>query len=156
MIYDIRLQDRDEHPAGIVAGDVSVDGIAEFIGAAFRAVVAAAESSGIGLAGPPFARYRPLPGGTWNIEAGFPLDRAIAPTGPVEPTSLPAGPAATTMHVGSYDTVEPAYIALTSWITEHGYVTVGEAWECYLDGPDVPNPRTEIVMPVTRPDPQLN
>ncbi|NKZ91095.1 transcriptional regulator [Rhodococcus hoagii] len=156
MNYDIRFQDRDEQPAAVVAGDVTVDRIADFIGAAFREVVAAAERSGTALAGPPFARYRPLPGGVWNVEAGFPLDREIAPDGRVEPAALPAGPVVTTVHAGGYDTVEPAYIALTSWITEHGYLTVGEAWECYLDGPNVPDPRTEIVMPVTRPDARLN
>ncbi|PTR27403.1 effector-binding domain-containing protein [Rhodococcus sp. OK519] len=156
MNYHIRLEERDEQPAAAVCGDVPVEDIAGFIGGAFRQVVAAAEESGIRLAGPPFARYRPLPGGSWNIEAGFPLTRAIETTGRVEPTSLPAGPAVTTLHVGAYDSVEPAYIALTSWITEHGFVTVGEAWECYLDDPDVADPRTEIVMPVVRPDANLN
>ncbi|MFM1726305.1 GyrI-like domain-containing protein [Rhodococcus sp. PAM 2766] len=156
MSYDIRLEDRVARPAAVMGGDVSVDDIAGFVGTALREVATAARRAGIDLAGPPFARYRPLPGGAWNVEAGFPLARAIAPAGRVEPTSLPAGPVVATVHVGSYDTVEPAYIALTSWVTEHGYGTVGEAWECYLDDPNVPEPRTEIVMPVTRPDVRLN
>ncbi len=152
MSYDIRIRDLSEQPTGIVRGDVTVEAIPAFLGPAFEAVVRAAADQDIEIVGPPFGRFLPLPGGRWNIEAGFPLARTLAETGPVESASLPEGPCACTVHAGGYDTVESAYIALTQWISEHGYATIGEPWECYLDAPDAPQPRTEVFMPVVRPD----
>lgn len=152
MSYDIRIRDLPRQPAAIVRGAVTVEAIPAFLGPAFDAVVRAAADQGIEVVGPPFGRFLPLPDGRWNIEAGFPLAGDLVETGPVEPSSLPAGPCACTVHDGGYDTVESAYIALTQWISEHGYATTGEPWECYLDAPDAPRPRTEVFMPVVRPD----
>ncbi|RVW08668.1 AraC family transcriptional regulator [Prescottella agglutinans] len=152
MSYDIRIRDLPRQPAAIVRGAVTVEAIPAFLGPAFDAVVRAAADQGLEVVGPPFGRFLPLPDGRWNIEAGFPLAGDLVETGPVEPSSLPAGPCACTVHDGGYDTVESAYIALTQWISEHGYATTGEPWECYLDAPDAPRPRTEVFMPVVRPD----
>ncbi|RDI17991.1 effector-binding domain-containing protein [Rhodococcus sp. AG1013] len=151
MSYDIRIRDIDEQPTGVVDGNVDVDSIAAFLGPAFAEVARAAAAQDIVIVGPPFGRFRPRSDGIWNVEAGFPMARTIEPTGRVESASLPAGRCASTVHVGSYDTVESAYIALTQWIAEHGYATTGEPWECYLDDPDVPLPRTEIIMPIVWP-----
>ncbi|MCL2535923.1 MAG: GyrI-like domain-containing protein [Nocardiaceae bacterium] len=152
MSYDIRIRDLPERATGVVRGDVTVDAIPAFLGPAFEAVALAATDQGVEIAGVPFGRFLPLPDGRWYIEAGFPLERALVETGRVEPSTLPAGPCACTVHAGGYDTVESAYVALTQWITEHGYMTMGEPWECYLDAPDVERPRTEVFMPVVRPD----
>ncbi|GAB2646852.1 GyrI-like domain-containing protein [Prescottella soli] len=152
MNYDIRIRDLPEQPAAIVRGAVTVEAIPAFLGPAFDAVARAATDQGVEIVGPPFGRFLPLPGDRWNIEAGFPLERDLVEAGPVESASLPAGPCACTVHAGGYDTVESAYVALTQWISEHGYATVGEPWESYLDAPDTPRPRTEVFMPVVRPD----
>lgn len=152
MSYDIRIRELSEQPAGSVGSVVSVDAIPRFLGTAFVAVARAAEAAGIEIDGPPFGRFLPLPDGSWHIEAGFPLARDIDPAGPVMPTSLPAGTCASTIHLGGYDTIESAYIALTDWITENHWATTGQAWESYLDEPGAELPRTEVFMPVFRPD----
>jgi effector-binding domain-containing protein len=53
------------------------------------------------------------------------------------------------MHVGDYAGLGAAYEAATAWLTDNGYVVTGEPWECYLDGPEVPEPRTEVFIPCT-------
>jgi effector-binding domain-containing protein len=71
----------------------------------------------------------------------------VTAAGRVEPAVLPGGTVARTLHVGSYDTVAAAYEATESYLTDNGYEPSGPAWECYLDEPDVPQPRTEVFMP---------
>ena len=51
---------------------------------------------------------------------------------------------ATVMNVGPYDSVPPAYFAIEQWMSDNGHVAGGRPWESYLDGPDVPEPRTLV------------
>jgi effector-binding domain-containing protein len=75
----------------------------------------------------------------------------IKPDGEVRSSSLPGGMVATTMHIGSYDQMEPGYEALSAWVKERGQELAGDAWEVYLSDPAAePDPtkwRTEIVQP---------
>jgi effector-binding domain-containing protein len=99
--------------------------------------------------GMPFGRYVPTPDGI-QIEAGFPTTAPVEPAGRVVPAALPAGPAIQVVHRGPYQAVVAAYAAETSWIAEHGGETTGPPWEVYLDGPEVPEPRTVVYL-VCRP-----
>ena len=74
----------------------------------------------------------------------------IAASGAVVPSSLPAGTVATAMHVGPYDQVAGLYFAIETWMGEHGYASSGAPWETYLDGPEVPQPRTLVSWPCRR------
>ena len=147
MSYEVRLVDLQEQPAAAVHGHVAHDGIADFLGSVFGEVVGTAEQQGVGVAGAPFARYRPADDGGWDIEAGFPVTGAVSASGRVEPVTLPGGRVARTMHVGAYEKLGDAYKATSDWITDNGYVATGEPWELYLDGPEVPEPRTEVFFP---------
>lgn len=80
-------------------------------------------------------------------EIGFPCSGAVEPSGRVEPSDLPAGPTARTTHVGPYEGVGAAYEAAIAWLAGQGYEVSGAPWECYLDGPEVPEPRTEVLVP---------
>ena len=81
------------------------------------------------------------------IEAGFPVPEPIAAAGQVEPSTLPGGTVATTMHVGSYADLAGAYSALEGWFAANGFEAAGDPWETYLDGPEVDAPRTIISWP---------
>ncbi|KQX66754.1 GyrI-like domain-containing protein [Angustibacter sp. Root456] len=148
MSYEVTEVDLPERPAAVVRGHVAHDGIPAFLGGAFSAVIAAVGPRGLGPAGPAFARYRVADDGGWDIEAGFSL---LAPLvggdGEVEATTLPAGLAARTLHVGDYGMLGEAYAAVTAWLSEHDLAAAGEPWECYLDGPEVETPRTEVFFP---------
>lgn len=151
------MADLQEQHAAVVRGTVTMDRIAEFLGSAFSEVMQAASAQGVHPSGPPFARYRFVADGeqgvvaggpvALDVEAGFPVRGTFIESGRVQATTLPGGHVATTLHVGSYDAVGAAYDATQQFLTDEGYEVAGAPWECYLDGPDVPEPRTEVFMP---------
>ncbi len=156
--YEVRMADLQEQPAAVVCGRVTMDRIADFLGGAFSEVMQVVAAQGLHPTGPPFARYRFLDqdgaAGTGasgakelDIEAGFPVSEGLAPSGRVEAAALPGGHVATTLHVGSYADLGAAYDATQQFLTDEGYEVAGAPWECYLDEPDVPEPRTEVFMP---------
>ena len=143
---NIEITERTPQPAAVVRGHVPANGIAEFLGGAFGEVAGLLEREHGDVAGPPFARYRRTPDG-FDVEAGFPAAGPFAPAGRVERDDLPGGPTAMVMNVGSYEGVAATYTAVSDWLTAHGYTATGDAWETYLDGPEVPEPRTLISVP---------
>ena len=147
MSYVIDLVDLQEQPAAAVRGHVPADGIAGFLGEAFGEVARVTAEQGLRVAGAPFGRYRPTGDGGMDVEAGFPVRGEVTSSGRVEPVILPGGRMARTLHVGDYAQVGAAYAAVQTWLVENGYVGAGEPWESYLDGPDVPQPRTELFFP---------
>lgn len=146
MEYAVTLEQRAEQQAAVVRGHATVEELPAFLGAAFGEVGAALGAQHLAPAGPPFGRYRVVDGG-FDVEAGFPASGPVGAAGRVAPTVLPGGPVATTVHVGSYDGVSAAYQAVQDWVGSAGYAVAGEPWECYLDGPDVPEPRTLVCFP---------
>jgi len=145
--YEVRLADLQEQQAAVVHGRITMDQIADFLGGAFGEVMGVVAAQDMHPVGPPFARYHFAEGGTVEVEAGFPVSGAVGPSGRVEPTALPGGRVATTMHVGDYAGVGSAYDAAAQFLTDEGYEVAGAPWECYLDDPEVPAPRTEVFMP---------
>ena len=145
--YEIQIADLQEQHVALVRGHISVEQIPEFLGGAYSEVPGVAAQQGLRLTGAPFGRYRFSPDGTLNVEAGFPVSGVVSADGRVEPGVLPGGTVARTLHVGGYDTVADAYEAVESYLTDNGYAPVSPAWECYLDDPDVPQPRTEVFLP---------
>lgn len=154
MNYEIQFTQRSEVPTAVVRQEVPIPEIAEFLGQAFGEVMGAITSAGGYPVGPPFARYgmgQSVPETaptTFAVEAGFPVGSPLEPDGRVEPSTLPGGQVAVTMHVGSYDDVSRAYEAIQRGIAEAGLVPTGAPWESYLDDPtQVPEPHTEVVWP---------
>src|SRR6266511_4627302 len=86
--------------------------------------------------GPPFARYRMLTGGRFEVEAGFPVRTAFTAENGVSGSTLPAGKVALGEYKGAYDGVDAAYSALGEWITDHGGIPSGDSWEVYIDSLD--------------------
>ncbi len=148
MDYDIELTELPDQTAAVVHGDVTAEEIGPFIGQGLEKVSAALSRAGGFPAGPPFARYDML-GDRFAIDVGFPCTASGVDGGDVRMTQLPAGLAARTLHVGSFSAVAGAYAALEEWMRNHGYEAAGTPWETYLDGPDVPAPRTVVTWPIT-------
>lgn len=144
MDYPIEVVDHEEQPTAVIRATVSHDGIGPFLGQAFGEILAAVGGAAVVM---PFARYDLVDEG-FDVEAGFTVTSPIAsPSGRVEASSLPAGPIATTMHVGPYGEVVGAYRAIEAWLPDHGWQMAGSPWETYLDGPEVPEPRTLVSWP---------
>lgn len=150
LTYQVELVELPEQPVAVVRGGrIEVSEVSDFIRAAFAEVFRTIGAQRVEAAGPPFGRFHPM-AGTLDAEAGVPVSRAITPTGRVGAGVLLGGPTATVLHRGAYGAVGAAYQALSRWVEEHGYETVGRPWESYLDGPEVPEPRTAVYLPVRR------
>jgi effector-binding domain-containing protein len=149
--YEIHAQTRPAQPTAVARATLSVAEIGPWLGKVYGEIADVLTELGQAMAGPPFARYHPLPDGRHDVEAGFPVTSPIEQVGQVRPSALPGGPVAMTMHVGPYEAMEPAYAALASWIADQGGEPTGDAWEIYLSDPQQqPDPsgwRTEIVQP---------
>jgi len=146
MSYEITVEDRAEQQTAVVRGHAPHDGVGPFIGAAFREVTGALTEVGTHPAGPPFARYRIVDDG-FDVEAGFPVPAAVETRGRVDASSLPGGPVASTIHVGSYSGISAAFAAVEAWLDDSAYVVDGDPWETYLDAPGAAEPRTLVCFP---------
>jgi effector-binding domain-containing protein len=146
MRYETQFVDLQAQHTAVVCGHVTVEQLPQFLGGAFGEVIAVLDKQGLHPTGAPFGKYRPKESG-FDVEVGFPCSDVVKPDGRVEASELPGGRVARTMHAGAYGDVGAAYEAVFAWLTDEGCVTTGEPWECYLDGPEVQNPRTEVFVP---------
>lgn len=147
MSDDVELRTVPPQAVAVVRGDVSPEDLPTFLGGAFEEVAATLAHQGLSPVGPPFGRYLPKPDGSFQVEAGFPVTLPVTAAGRVEPDQLPGGTVARIVYRGQYDGVGEAYVTAEEWIGEHGYRVSGQAWECYLDEPDAPYPRTAVCVP---------
>jgi effector-binding domain-containing protein len=149
--YETQAQTRQQQATAVARATMAVAEIGPWLGRVYSHAAACAQRQGVTIAGPPFARYHLLDPGHFSVEAGFPVSRPVNAEGEIEPSSLPGGPIATTVHFGPYDQMNPAYEALTRWIEDHGGQPVGDPWEVYYSDPETqPDPatwRTEVVQP---------
>lgn len=147
---DIALRVLEPTGTAVVRASVYPSEISDLLGRAYHSVEEALSHQGVSPTGPPFARYHHREG-DFEVEAGFPVGRDVAPSGDVVASSLPGGTVAVATFVGSYDRVGAAYRELREWVDARGGRPQGEPWEVYLTDPSAsPDPsqwRTEIVLP---------
>jgi len=153
MTDAVELIDLHPQTAAVVHAYVPLGGIEDFLGSAFAEIMTELDEQDLTPAGPPFARWEPQANG-FDAEAGFPSTGPVTPAGRVQPHVLPGGMAATAVHRGDYAGVGATYSMLYGWLAGHGYVPTAQPWECYLDEPDVPEPRTQIYVPCANAQPQ--
>jgi effector-binding domain-containing protein len=148
----IRLVQRTEQPTAVVREKVPMNGLPEFFGRAYGAVMAAAQQQGVQLAGPPFGRYLGMPTDTVDVEAGFPVSAPFTASAGVVAGTLPACQAFEATHTGPYDTLTTTYDAIQARMKEEGFRPADSMWEYYLSDPATePDPatwKTLVVWPV--------
>jgi len=147
MEYHVDRIQLDRQDCAVVRGTVAPDQIASFLGGAFGEVMGVLTAQGVHPDGPPFACYVAVEGG-FEIEAGFPVSEPVQPAGRVLAGELPSGWVLLVMHRGPYDQVAAAYAAAEQWLVDNDWEAAGPGWEAYLDGPEVPEPRTIVHLPV--------
>jgi effector-binding domain-containing protein len=86
---------------------------------------------GLAPAGPLFARFHHA-GSVIEVEAGIPLVQPIRAHGHVTPSTLPGGPALSTVSAGRPADVYNSVRALRSFCNSAGLLATGGYWECYL------------------------
>ena len=160
MAYDIHTVEIESQHAAVVSETCSMDGVGAFLGRAFDQVLGVLARAAVPVDGKPFARYDMVEGGfrrdgeaapvgLLRVEAGFPCPADLDLDGDVHTITLPGGTAAVTTHVGAYSDVAAAYQAIEQWFATSGHRPTGAPWETYLDGPEVPQPRTTVTWPCT-------
>jgi effector-binding domain-containing protein len=73
--------------------------------------------------------------GQFDVETGVPVAKTIDGNATVQPSELPGGTVATTVHIGPYDGLGAAHEALQAWAREHDKTPAGGPWESYVTGP---------------------
>ena len=154
MGHAVRVVDRPALRVVSKRVSVAIELIGPTLGQAFGEVYALIGAAEAEAAGPPFVicHSMPTPGQPMDIEICAPVGGSLEPHDPWRLVDLPAGTFASRKHVGPCDTVEAAYIALTTWIPEHGLTIAGPPREVYLSEPSTPPERVETIVefPVMR------
>jgi effector-binding domain-containing protein len=150
MTYEVTDRVLTGQFTAVVRGEMPREQLPVWLRRTYHDVVLYLRRHGIEPAGPPFARYTFL-GDQVAVEAGFPVWVEVPGEGRVQPSRLPGGPAAVTVHHGRYEDLEDAYAAARRWLTVHGRSPTGAHWEVYYTDPSVePDPtrwRTDVVVP---------
>ena len=151
MSYEIVRVVLPEQPILFVRRKVKHSEIAKTLGEVLPAVFGHAHRQGIALAGPPFCRYAAW-GPMITLEAGMPVATHAPGDGEIEAGVLHGGPAARTTHVGAYERLGDAHVALEQWLDAHKLTRAGAPWESYVTDPGQhPDPaqwRTEVVLAI--------
>jgi AraC family transcriptional regulator len=141
-----------EQTVAAVRERVPMTSLTDFFARAFGMVTAAVQGQGATLAGPPFARYRGMPGETVDVEAGFPVTGNVKEADGVSGGILPETDAFEALHIGPYDTLQQTYGAIQQQMAAEGLAPADMMWEYYLSDPEKePDPakwQTRVVWPV--------
>lgn len=138
-----------EQPTAVRRATMTVAEMPAWFAQAYGEVAEFLRRRDITPAGFPFARYHLRPGGRFDVEAGFPVAEPVTTDGATQPSTLPGGPAAVTVHVGSYDHLGSTYESVAEWLRLRCATPSSDAWEIYHDPPagDATTWHTEIVQP---------
>ena len=116
----------------------------------YRAIFRYINELGEQPAGPPFVAYYNMDMQNLDIEACYPVTKALPVKGDIQVSALPAGKAASGMHTGPYDQLTPTYNAMLAWMQEQGLETASTVYEFYLNDPSQTMPedlKTQILYP---------
>ncbi len=151
MNYDCRIVEVKDQPVLIMRTVTAVEDLPAFLGKAYDAIGQYLNEIGEQPAGMPFAAYHNMDMKALEVEAGFPVSRMLPGKGKIESGKINGGKFGITLHVGEYDSVSPAYDALTAFVKQKGYTPSGAVYEYYLNDPNENpsvKPETEIRFPL--------
>lgn len=124
---DVEIQQRQPQPVVSIRATVRIVDLAEHQGDRLSALSGYLQQRGAQPAGPPFVRYHTFEGTETDLEVGIPVVAPVADEGRIAGGALPGGPAVTTWHIGSHDTLGDAYARLDAWLNKHGRAPAGIA-----------------------------
>lgn len=151
MDYEITEKEIVAQVALVHRTPVTVQTIGESLGAAFGVLTRFGAESGAQWAGPPFVLYPEVCEGEFEVAVCMPVAPGARAGDAVTVEEVPGGVAASTVHVGPYHEIGPAYAALQRWMADNGRRPAGGMREVYLNDPDSVPPEallTEIDWPV--------
>lgn len=151
--YEMRIQEVVAQPVAAVRMVIPWGQLGEVLGSTFGEIAMHLAASEAPMAGAPVVLYYGMDA-TTNEEGNAELEIAIPVVAPilegerVKNSTVPAGTAVTTIHMGPYHEISKAYQAIQAWLQEHGHQSAGSAWEVYMTDPEsTPDPadyRTDV------------
>jgi effector-binding domain-containing protein len=151
MSYQCELLDRTEQPVLSVRARGAVKDLPAIMGRSYGAIGAYLGRMGQMPAGAPFVAYHNQDMQNLDLEIGFPVAKHLPGQGEIQSGKMPAGKAASCLHIGPYDKIKPAYQALGQWMQSKGYQGTGVCYEIYLNDPQQTPPeqlQTQILFPI--------
>jgi effector-binding domain-containing protein len=146
----VRLVELQAGPTAVVRATMRPDAVTGWLGGAYRRLAAALNQQKVSRTGPAFARYT-FHGDLVEVEAGFPVCRAIVGDTTAAASGLPGGTVAVATHGGT-GSLGAVYNDIEAWLDEHGFVAAGPHWEVYPAGPHLVSNvgPTQVVVPCRR------
>jgi effector-binding domain-containing protein len=154
MTYDVTVKTLEPQHLLSIRTRTSLREISATVGRAYGELFGYLARVGVRPAGPPLIIYHDpeFREEDMDVEIGVPIERRLQGDVGMSGGELSGGPGASTIHVGPYNEIGPAYQALAAWIQQQGHETAGAPREIYLVGPeqsrDPAGLRTEIAWPI--------
>jgi AraC family transcriptional regulator len=132
----------EAQPALVIAAEAEPELIWETFARLLPRVVEYAGIFGPVVAGAPFLRYLGLgEQGRLKIEAGVPTLVALPGSDEIRDVVVPGGKAVSLTHIGPYDGLAEAHLAIDEWMEDRHSTPLAPRTESYLSGPgDEPDP----------------
>lgn len=135
--FSPEIKDLVSRPALTIKTRTKVSGIAPLFKEGYGEIARFLKERSTHPAGPPFALYFNMDMDDLEVEFGFPVETPLEGSGRIIASSTPSGKAVTTLYIGPYNEVEPAYDSLMKWCTDNMLTPGGTACEVYLNDPAV-------------------
>ena len=136
MQYDIHLDQSPQIPTAVLRLQATFAQLAKVVPQACGQVWNTLKSHNITGPGRHIALYRD---DIINLEVGVEMAHPFPGAGEVIPSSLPAGRVATTCHMGPYQNLHFAHVAIRNWCANQGHTLAGPNWEIYAHWEDAWN-----------------
>ena len=145
--FQSELQELEPRPSLSIRTRTAVSSLQEVFDDGYASIVRFLETRGKRPGGPRFALYFNMGTDDLEVEFGFPVEEGIEGEGAIRNSTTPSGRAVSTLYIGPYEEVEPAYTAMMKWAGDSGLALSGVSYEVYLSDPSVTPPeqlRTRI------------
>jgi effector-binding domain-containing protein len=153
MTIECRILDQPYQPTLSIRTRSAVEQLPQVLGNSFSEIMSYLQELGETPSGPPYAAYYNMDMENLDIEIGIPVTCELPGREKIQASGIPGGQVATCLHCGPYDTIEPAYKALSEWIAAKGLSVTGVAVEMYLNDPTQDTPdqlQTQILFPLAQ------
>ena len=143
---------QNEQAALVLRAKTSIGELPQVIGMGFGKLAGYFAELGETLSDVPFIAYHTFDMQETDIEIGFPVAHSLPGKDDIQVSSIPAGTYVFCMYRGPYNQISSVYEEMEKWLGEHGYVHAGPPYECYYNGPEVPESEllTKISMRVVK------
>ncbi len=135
MKYKCKIIEVEDQPVLTVRTVTAVENLPAFFGEAYGAIMKYLGELGEQPAGMPFGAYYNMDMKALDVEAGFPVAKILPGKEKIQSGKIAGGKYGVTLHIGSYDSVGPAYEALEDFVKQKGFEPTGIAYEYYLNDP---------------------